>query len=375
MDVRYNLTSKEMRQFSAFVNARRSSGTVRIIRILVPVLVLLALAYTLTSQPQHRHYYTTPASAASQNNAMVVAVAAPLLTVGIFLMLMTIYSGLNAPSKEPITISITPHHFIVDGRGMRSERPWSKILDVAQDKNNIYVLLAKDVGHIVPKRAFADAASADAFFEMASGYKATALNTDEVRIPEADAVMLISHTVTAKDATQAHWYWLRRYGRKRVVTTWGLVLVMMVIAVSVSLLPIVMSGHSVGPDSLLGCFPILLFPIVAPWLLLSPRGTIANLTDRDNPQATTAVSLSGDGVEIQSPTFDRRLAWEDIADVTRDRALVYFSTSKDIAWIIPISAFASPDEATAFVDKANALRRGEAVHVETGQSWPPAPLQ
>jgi hypothetical protein len=74
--------------------------------------------------------------------------------------------------------------------------------------------------------------------------------------------------------------------------------------------------------------------------------------------------------------YRRRVPWADIHHVRRDKRLIYVEGQKDITWIIPITAFASLEEADRFIEIAGTVRKGELVEYRASNvesAWPPPP--
>jgi hypothetical protein len=70
-------------------------------------------------------------------------------------------------SFKPVTLEATPEGFQIIHSGGDARLLWTAVQGVAQDDNAIYIYTTATAAYIVPRRAFADSAQAQEFYEAA----------------------------------------------------------------------------------------------------------------------------------------------------------------------------------------------------------------
>lgn len=96
----------------------------------------------------------------------------PLLLVfvfwKVFLRFALARQAKNTPGLGNVqTLYIGPERFIQTTATSETKILWQGVSDITQDANYLYLLLNKQRGYLIPKRAFLDTAQAQAFYETA----------------------------------------------------------------------------------------------------------------------------------------------------------------------------------------------------------------
>jgi hypothetical protein len=79
-------------------------------------------------------------------------------------------SNAFAKIRAPVNIEISPQGIYSRGGIGESRTPWSSVLDIKVTPLAAYFFIMKNIAHIVPRHAFADAAGFERFVSMARGW-------------------------------------------------------------------------------------------------------------------------------------------------------------------------------------------------------------
>ena len=83
------------------------------------------------------------------------------------------------------TVSLQPDGLYNQTAALDTRAKWQNITEVAENPQMIVLFLSPRFGFIVPKRAFADPAQAQAFFELARAYRQGVLDGTQPMLPPA----------------------------------------------------------------------------------------------------------------------------------------------------------------------------------------------
>jgi hypothetical protein len=78
--------------------------------------------------------------------------------------------GNAALLDQSISVSALPEMFHWRDESFEAKMLWRRVFDVADDQEHVYIFSTEYGGYIIPKRAFADQAAAQQFFETAYRY-------------------------------------------------------------------------------------------------------------------------------------------------------------------------------------------------------------
>lgn len=157
MDVTYTLTAADVAHFQRYL-LRRSQSWKSPRTWGVVVLLLLLGSFLLAMSSDTKDFLLT----------FVLPIALVFIFWIVFLRFALARQAKNTPGLGDVqTLQIGPQHFIQTTATSETKMLWRGISDIAQDANYLYLLLNKQRGYLVPKRAFLDSAQAQTFFETA----------------------------------------------------------------------------------------------------------------------------------------------------------------------------------------------------------------
>lgn len=90
------------------------------------------------------------------------------------------------------------------------------------------------------------------------------------------------------------------------------------------------------------------------------------------------LALSAEGVREQSDVLETRVKWPKVTEIAQSKQLIVFFVGPRYGFIVPLSAFPSPERTRAFLETAQAYHRS-ALNGTTpnlppvSEAWPPAP--
>ncbi len=82
------------------------------------------------------------------------------------LMLITMISKRNKPLYAQRTFTVAEDGLVTESEYGRSETRWKQVQKLARTRKHIFLYLSGEAAVVVPRRAFADAAQWDAFYEI-----------------------------------------------------------------------------------------------------------------------------------------------------------------------------------------------------------------
>lgn len=106
-------------------------------------------------------------------------ITSPAAIFGIFLVCVLWFArrdALRLPLRQPPlceerTVRIGPSGIMQETQsGVRSEKAWSELIDIARDPQCIYLFDTPQNAYVIPLRAFSDRSMAEEFFAMAKQY-------------------------------------------------------------------------------------------------------------------------------------------------------------------------------------------------------------
>ena len=158
MEVTYTLTVADVVHFQKYL-LRRSSPRNALRTWAVAFFLLLISGFLLMISTDK----------VSTLISSVVPLALIFVFWKVFLRFALARQAKNTPALGDVQVlRITPQHFVQTTPTSETKMLWQGIFDVAQDANYLYLLLNKQRGYLVPKRAFLDAVQAQTFYETAA---------------------------------------------------------------------------------------------------------------------------------------------------------------------------------------------------------------
>lgn len=136
--------------------------TIRLLQILLPIWLLFM------SHAFYTIWQKTQTSIAVLIIGMLLHDIFWLLVMGLTIFLVVVLSYLPRLNKS----FITQHTIAISQSGLseatafnRTEYQWPGIVKISQNRHYFFVYTSQHGSHVIPRRAFADAASAQAFFD------------------------------------------------------------------------------------------------------------------------------------------------------------------------------------------------------------------
>jgi YcxB-like protein len=113
---------------------------------------------------------------------LVVLIALqPVVFLGVYVLTcFSIYLFLllrrDAPAHRQHTITLTETAVVEESPVNRTESSWAGVVKVARNRRLIFIYIASNLAHVIPKRAFASEAEAASFFTQATEFWSRAHN-------------------------------------------------------------------------------------------------------------------------------------------------------------------------------------------------------
>ncbi len=153
--VRYEQSLADLLWFTAHSNLRSPVG-----RIVYALLALYAFYVAYLSNPHAR----TGADLVAAILLSLALVAGLAIATAVLTALATI-SRANRTVLTEHTITVTDAGLVEETKFNRTEQKWAGVTRLSRTRRHIFVYVARNAAHAVPRRAFPDAAAWDAFYE------------------------------------------------------------------------------------------------------------------------------------------------------------------------------------------------------------------
>jgi hypothetical protein len=189
VEVTYTLQPEDLHQLERYLSKRGGGGS----RLLVPLVLgvfAVSILLPLLQRSQRGRYIE---QLMSNPLPFLASTFVPFLLFCLFWLFFLRWNQAQQKKQwatlpaltQPHTTRLTPAHLYNRDASGESITYWHSLHDVGQDENGIYLFNAEQTAFIVPRRAFADEAQAQQFFEQAHGYWQQARGADsKPPIPE-----------------------------------------------------------------------------------------------------------------------------------------------------------------------------------------------
>ncbi len=256
---------------------------------------------------------------------------------------------------RPRIAIVSGRNVTIEGPGFADHRTWAQFRRVTQTKRLIFLSMTAGAAMIVPRSAFATAAQGDAFIaECRRNIAGSRHRQAKVFDTPLPATPLPGGLETPPYHLEfALYFKLMTYGLYRTYTR---PLTLVTMAAAFLAFPVwgdraaIASGH----------FDVL-WPSIAGFggfvAFFPPGMAVLNwLRSRKKPEIGNArrVGVTPDQVRMYGDGFDISTSWQGIRRIDRRFGALHFWTAPVASIAVPLSAFASPEDAQAFQDQATA---------------------
>ena len=284
-------------------------------------------------------------------------------------------SGRTDSDRPMRRASLTAEHLVQQVGEMEARTAWSEIQAIDADNRYLYLLLTKQSGFLIPRRAFSGGDAAERFLtEAIRCWQIARMRTEtEPTIrqePPPGCLIAIAYTWTTADL-QA---WDRRTApplRRWIIPV---VLLAPLVGVASGLRYDVprLAGHperwlKTGEQAL-GAVVIPIGIVLAFFLLR--RHLWANAA-RETATAMRGryTAVTETGLIDRDGTGESTIAWSALHRLEQDSAYIYVWTTKTVGFPIPKRAFVTPGEAERFYETARRLWKNEAPPATSANPW------
>jgi hypothetical protein len=175
LEVTYTLQPQDFEQLQKFFARRNGGISSRWMFLFVPVAAICLFGLNMLIDPNRQRvlfqWRVNPW-------AMAGSTLLPFLLFAVFwfvfLRLNTAHQKAqwktNPALTQPHTTRITPQHLYNRDASGENIAYWQGVHEVAADEHCLYFFTTKETAHVLPRRAFADAAQAEQFYRAALGY-------------------------------------------------------------------------------------------------------------------------------------------------------------------------------------------------------------
>ena len=175
--VTFKLEAEDLKAYATFLARPRTSVTRIVPRLLGGMALGLVISFVVSTI-----FFPGALSADLRKPGMPFIIAAQLLIIFgiiVFVTRLQLQFAFRRQTKSPgnaallnqvVNVTITPQFFSWVDEGLAVRIIWRRIRAVAGDTAHVYVFANDVSAFIIPKRAFADEARAQRFFETAHGY-------------------------------------------------------------------------------------------------------------------------------------------------------------------------------------------------------------
>jgi hypothetical protein len=255
------------------------------------------------------------------------------------------------------SVRLTDRSLVVEGPGLFSELTWSNFLKAERGKTHLYIYMTASTAQAIPDSAFPSRETANAFLDRAryliKHSKHTQAAVFESPVTQTPTqTELQSAPFTYDFGTHFRVYPTLFYGAMRSMS-----LIVMVFAYGTFLSQ---NEWGLTEDSRADLWPQLIaITVIVPLVLLILPFIIAPLTwltvrKQASIRGPRVAALSDDRLVVHGASFHTELKLADLTRVRRTRHVMLFMTRPNCAIVVPMSAFASPEDASVFFDRASA---------------------
>ena len=244
----------------------------------------------------------------------------------------------------PGTLTVSPEGLFGTAEGQEFRCGWDLLEDIVTTRDHLFFRLGAEHALVVPRRAFGSPAAAEKFFAVAREYRNAAGAAPPRAVPAVDVAdalgperIAVDYELTAEDVARFQRFHILRNPK----TLRTLVIHALLIAVVGSF--VWKSGISLAAAVLYIILPLWVMPWVTRRQLRKHLATHGRHSFALSPAGlwTTSTAL-GEG----------RVEWSAITEVVANEHMVMLYRNEQNAYIIPRRAFATPQEAEAFLLRA-----------------------
>ncbi|ESQ91189.1 hypothetical protein ABAC460_06400 [Asticcacaulis sp. AC460] len=295
-------------------------------------------------------------------SGFLIGLGIMLLLWGLVVPTISIVRAVLSFQRNPLmsgarSIRLTDRSLVVEGPGLFSELTWSNFLKAERNKTHLYIYMTAATAQAIPVSAFPSREAADAFLDRARrliqhSKHGQAVVFETPVTPTPNQTELQSAPFTYDFGTHFRVYPTLFYGAMRSI---GIIGVVMVLAILLS-----QNGWALTETGRTDLWPELIgMTVIIPAILLILPLIIAPMTwlalrKQAGIRGSRVAALSDDRLVVHGASFHTELKLADLTRVRRTRHIMLFMTRPNCAIVVPISAFASPEDANTFFDRASA---------------------